>query len=107
MRQAGGDGLALYAADKVSKVRELRCAVAHGQDPGDAEAKLIRHRRSLAMLESELAGNRMVDLLRSEIESLDAQTGPSGTHSAPSRAVSETPDAYVSRMRPGAGSPWA
>ena len=77
VRQAGGDGLALYAADKVSKVRELRCAVARGLDRRDA-AGVARDRSSLAMLESELAGNRMVDLLRSEIEALDAPTGPSG-----------------------------
>ena len=72
VRHAGGDGLAVYAADKISKVRELRCAVAAGMDRRDAEAKLHRHRSSLAMLESELAGNRMVDLLRFELDSLNA-----------------------------------
>ena len=70
VRHAGGDGLAVYAADKISKVRELRCAVAGGLDRREAEAKLLRYRSSLAMLESELAGNRMVGLLRLEIESL-------------------------------------
>ena len=72
VRRAGGDVLAVYAADKVSKVRELRYLVAAGLDRTEAERKLLRHRRSLAMLEDELGESRLVALLRFEIESFDA-----------------------------------
>jgi hypothetical protein len=37
----------------------------------EADAKLARHRKSLAMLEQELPGSRLVELLRFELESLD------------------------------------
>jgi (p)ppGpp synthase/HD superfamily hydrolase len=71
VRTAGGEAAAVYAADKVSKVREIRTALAAGA-PWDAlEGKLERHRVSLAMLERTIPGSRLVDLLRFEIEALD------------------------------------
>jgi (p)ppGpp synthase/HD superfamily hydrolase len=72
VRGAGGYALAVYGADKVSKVRELRMQLAQGLDPGEAEVKLRRHRKTLAMLEQEAPGNRIAELLRFELEALEA-----------------------------------
>jgi (p)ppGpp synthase/HD superfamily hydrolase len=71
VRAAGGYALAVYAADKVSKVREIRTAIAAGTPAGELEHKLDRHRASLAMLDESLPGSRLVELLRFEIEALD------------------------------------
>jgi (p)ppGpp synthase/HD superfamily hydrolase len=72
VRSAGGYALALYGADKVSKVREIRMQLAQGLDPAEAEVKLKRHRKTLAMLEQEAPGTRIAELLRFELEALDA-----------------------------------
>lgn len=72
VRSAGGYALAVYGADKVSKVRELRMQLAQGLDPAEAEVKLRRHRKTLAMLEHEVPGNRIGELLRFELEALEA-----------------------------------
>ena len=71
VRAAGGDALVIYAADKVSKVRELRMLVAHGLDLQQTVAKLRRYRKSLEMLEQELPQTRIVELLRFELEALE------------------------------------
>lgn len=72
VRLAGGDSLAVYAADKVSKVRELRYLIAGGLENGEVDSKLRRHRRSLEMLDGALPDSRIVDMLRFELESLEA-----------------------------------
>jgi (p)ppGpp synthase/HD superfamily hydrolase len=72
VRRAGGDGLIIYAADKVSKVRELRMLLASGMDPEQAAIKRRRYEASLAMLESEAPAERLVELLRFELEALHA-----------------------------------
>jgi (p)ppGpp synthase/HD superfamily hydrolase len=69
-REAGGYAPVVYAADKVSKVRELRSLLAAGLSPEEAEVRLRRHRKSLAMLEEAIPGSRMVELLRFELEAL-------------------------------------
>jgi (p)ppGpp synthase/HD superfamily hydrolase len=71
VRVAGGYAAAVYAADKVSKVREIRTALAAGARWEELEIKLARHRASLAMLERTIPGSRLVELLRFEIEALD------------------------------------
>jgi (p)ppGpp synthase/HD superfamily hydrolase len=71
VRAAGGYAPAVYAADKVSKVREIRTALAAGTPWSELEHKLERHRTSLAMLERAMPGSRIVELLRFEIEALD------------------------------------
>jgi hypothetical protein len=71
VRRAGGLAPVVYAADKISKVRELRGLIHGGFDPAQAEAKFNRHRRSLAMLESTIPGSRLVETLRFEIEALE------------------------------------
>jgi (p)ppGpp synthase/HD superfamily hydrolase len=71
VRRAGGHALAVYAADKVSKVRELRILIAAGLDEDAATTKLRRYRRSLEMLEQAAPSSRLVELLRFEIEALE------------------------------------
>jgi hypothetical protein len=66
----GGYPAALYAADKVSKVRELRMLIAARAQREGVEPVLIRNRRSLAMLDATIPGSRLVELLRFEIEAL-------------------------------------
>jgi (p)ppGpp synthase/HD superfamily hydrolase len=61
---------ALYAADKISKVRELRMRLASGCKPEDIEPALSRYCASLDMLEDTIPGNRLVDVLRFEVEAL-------------------------------------
>ena len=71
VRRRGGHGAAIYAADKVSKVRELRTLVARGRGGRDALVKLRRYRKSLTMLEDTIPGNRLVRLLRFELDALE------------------------------------
>jgi (p)ppGpp synthase/HD superfamily hydrolase len=71
VRQFGGHALAVYAADKVSKVRELRLLMVTGLPSDEAEAKLGRYRASLAMLEHELGDAELLELLRFEVEALE------------------------------------
>jgi (p)ppGpp synthase/HD superfamily hydrolase len=70
VRRAGGNALVVYAADKVSKVRELRMLIAAGLDQDAATVKLRRYRKSLAMLEQASPDTRLVELLRFEMEAL-------------------------------------
>ena len=77
VRDAGGDALVIYAADKVSKVRELRALIAGGLDPEEAESKRRHYAKCLAMLEETAQDDRLVELLRFELETLEAL--PPGT----------------------------
>jgi (p)ppGpp synthase/HD superfamily hydrolase len=71
VREAGGDAAAIYAADKISKVRELRLMAAAGRGGGEAAVAYRRYQDSLAMLEETMADTRLVALLRFELEALD------------------------------------
>lgn len=82
VQQAGGEGLAVFAADKVSKVRELRMLVANGLGPHDADIKTRRYRKALEMLELEIPDSNVVDLLRFELEALE-QLPPEPSSRAP------------------------
>jgi (p)ppGpp synthase/HD superfamily hydrolase len=85
VREAGGYAPVVYAADKVSKVRELRMLLAVGVDPDQANAKLMRYRKSLAMLEHAIPQSRLVGLLRFELEALE-QLPPQKDHSGAARS---------------------
>jgi hypothetical protein len=75
---AGDEALALFAADKLSKLRELRReAVADAGDRGSAarprepRVRRLRHyERSLALLEERLPSSPLVKELRDELHSL-------------------------------------
>jgi (p)ppGpp synthase/HD superfamily hydrolase len=76
---AGPDALTIFAADKVSKVRELRLELSRLLRRREQPARsLLRprraehYRRSLGMLEEQLGPSRLVDQLRSELRRLDA-----------------------------------
>ena len=72
VRGLGGYPAVLYAAaDKVSKVRELRWVVASGAAQDQTAAKLARHRASLEMLEETLPESRLIEVLRFEVETLE------------------------------------
>jgi (p)ppGpp synthase/HD superfamily hydrolase len=70
VRRLSGYPAVLYAADKISKVRELRLRLASGSNREDIESALSRHRASLVMLEDTIPGTRLVDALRFEVEAL-------------------------------------
>ena len=71
VRDAGGYAAVVYAADKVSKARELRMLMASGAERTETDAKLRRYRKSLDMLEQTIPGSRIVELLRFELEALE------------------------------------
>jgi len=76
VREAGGYALVIYAADKVSKVRELQILAARGDEEPDAGTKLRRHRKSLVMLQETIPDNELVHLLRRELKALEADEAP-------------------------------
>lgn len=77
---AGPEALTVFAADKISKARELRRvapATATGPQLGPhgsrtRRRKLINYERSLELLEELLAGSPLVGQLRSELRRLKA-----------------------------------
>jgi (p)ppGpp synthase/HD superfamily hydrolase len=71
VRKIGGYAPAVYAADKISKVREIRTLLARGTPREELQAKIDRHGRSLEMLEEAIPGSRLVELLQFELEALD------------------------------------
>jgi (p)ppGpp synthase/HD superfamily hydrolase len=72
VRRAGGYAQAVYAADKISKVRELRIMIARGISDDSLAIRRERYEKALAMLEETIPGSRLVELLRFELEALDA-----------------------------------
>lgn len=64
MGRIGGNAAAVYAADKVSKVREIETALAAGTPRSQVDDKLRWHRESLTMSEETMPGSRLVELLR-------------------------------------------
>jgi (p)ppGpp synthase/HD superfamily hydrolase len=77
VRVAGSDAAAIFAADKLAKVRELRTRVTHARLaseplPADVGRKLAHYRASLRMLEQVLAGHSLVGQLRFELQAFQA-----------------------------------
>jgi (p)ppGpp synthase/HD superfamily hydrolase len=68
--EAGEEAPVVYAADKISKTRELRLKAEHGDFGDDDRAKVEHYVRSLEMLDEALPGNPLVERLRAELESL-------------------------------------
>jgi (p)ppGpp synthase/HD superfamily hydrolase len=71
VRRVGGEAAVVYAADKVSKVRELRWLMASHPGDSEIEVRLSRYHKSLEMLDEQIPGSRLVALLRFELEALD------------------------------------
>ena len=73
MTHAGPESLAVYAADKVAKVRELRMTLARDWSAAvrpETADKLHHYWASLAMLENLLPEDPLVSQLRFELEAL-------------------------------------
>jgi len=75
VRRAGGDAAAIFAADKLARVRELRTTLSHlrladGPPSAVIEHQLDHYLASLQMLEETLAGQPLVLQLRFELETL-------------------------------------
>jgi (p)ppGpp synthase/HD superfamily hydrolase len=73
--EAGPEAAAIFAADKLSKVREIRtlaaCDAGSTEDPA-TRMKLDHYMASRAMLERELGDLPLVQMLAFELEALDA-----------------------------------
>ena len=73
MTTRGPESLAVYAADKVAKVRELRMTLARDWSAAvrpETADKLHHYWASLALLESLLVDDPLVSQLRFELEAL-------------------------------------
>jgi (p)ppGpp synthase/HD superfamily hydrolase len=73
--EAGREAGAVFAADKISKVRELRARVVETELRAADLAKLDHYERSYAMLDELLPGQQLVADLRRELEALRAVSG--------------------------------
>jgi (p)ppGpp synthase/HD superfamily hydrolase len=71
VREADGDAVPIYGADKVSKARELRAMIAAGAEEAQVESKRSHYWRCLAMLEETIPESRIAELLRFELEALE------------------------------------
>jgi (p)ppGpp synthase/HD superfamily hydrolase len=68
--RAGECAAVVFAADKVSKARELRARARHGRFQRTDEVKLEHYRASLEMLTELLPGHQLVEQLREELEAV-------------------------------------
>jgi (p)ppGpp synthase/HD superfamily hydrolase len=79
---AGDEALMVFAADKVSKARELRMALARAPHPSGARRgskayrKLTHYRHCAEMLEEQLPGSPLVESLRRELAELALAAPP-------------------------------
>ena len=69
--RSGADTLAIYAADKISKVRELRQLSRRRVGHRTNQAKLAHYRESLEMLRRAAGRSGLVDRLDLELRALD------------------------------------
>ena len=53
VRISGGETLAVYAADKIAKVRELRLPIACVTDEAEIASRKHRYEKSLSMIEAQ------------------------------------------------------
>jgi (p)ppGpp synthase/HD superfamily hydrolase len=71
---AGRDALTVFAADKISKVRELKIDPARQSDPAGARRKrrrrLVHYGHCLDLLDARLPDSPLVDQLRAELKSV-------------------------------------
>jgi (p)ppGpp synthase/HD superfamily hydrolase len=70
--QAGDEAAAIFAADKLSKARELRVLAGRGRLGPDAQLKIEHYDKSLEMLEALIPGHRLVSQFRAELEAIRA-----------------------------------
>jgi (p)ppGpp synthase/HD superfamily hydrolase len=70
--RAGECAAVVFAADKVSKTRELRDRTRHGRFQRSDEGKLDHYRASLDMLSELIPGHELVERLRGELAAVHA-----------------------------------
>ena len=70
--RAGERAAAVFAADKVSKARELRVRASRGRFERRDESKMAHYEASLDMLSDLIPGRPLVDQLRMELDALHA-----------------------------------
>ena len=69
---AGERAAAVFAADKVSKARELRLRAGHGRFQRKDETRIEHYNASLEMLDELMPGHPLVDRLRAELDAVHA-----------------------------------
>ena len=94
---AGDDALAVFAADKLSKVRELR--LGDGSGLNVRTRRLTNYRRSLAMLEKRLPDSPLVAALAAELDALPGARGALDHERKQGRAPLD-PSRYRAAIRP-------
>jgi len=72
---SGTEASVIFAADKVSKVRELRQRRSRGEAGEDDRLKLDHYRASLEMLDGLMPGSDLLDRLRGELDGLGSGAG--------------------------------
>jgi len=79
---AGEEALLLFAADKISKARELHLELASpsGRASRSARRRLAYYRRCLALLQDRLAHSPLVDQLDAELADLPERRRGRGAH---------------------------
>ena len=70
--QAGECAAAIFAADKVSKARELRLLASRGELGPRAQLKIEHYEESLGMLAGIIPGHELLDRLQVELEAIAA-----------------------------------
>jgi (p)ppGpp synthase/HD superfamily hydrolase len=70
--RAGECAAAVFAADKVSKARELRLRMSQGRFQRKDRTKIEHYRASLEMLDELLPGHQLVERLRAELDAVHA-----------------------------------
>ena len=69
---SGPEAATVFAADKISKSRELRLKAERGRLTDDDRAKIEHYVHSLEMLDEAIPGHPLVEKLRGELEGLRA-----------------------------------
>jgi (p)ppGpp synthase/HD superfamily hydrolase len=70
--RSGECAAAVFAADKVSKARELRIRAGHGRFQRKDKTRIEHYEASLAMLDELMPGHELVDRLRAELDAVHA-----------------------------------
>lgn len=72
--KAGPEAATVFAADKISKSRELGLKAERGRLTDDDRAKIEHYMHSMEMLDEAIPGHPLVERLHSELDALTAAT---------------------------------
>jgi hypothetical protein len=86
---AGEEAALVFAADKVSKLREWRVRMARGEEiPAET---MMHYRESAEAVAATIPEHPLTDLLRFELEALGAYPPAPGDRDAPPAAATRAP----------------